>query len=357
MNLKEWNKFKNINVLIVDDDAFNRDILYSLLLKIPNINIFEAENGKKALDIIKNSNNHIGIVILDVHMPVMDGFQTLEAIQNDSQLKNIPVIMVASNHDEKIKALQEGAKDIVSKPFVFEILEEKIYSHYQEHITEKDNKKQILTQRKDILEKLEELKNINSSLNTDTIEEIQKKIFEHIISLSEYKIRLLVISAISFVLSKKLGYDIEEAKKISYTTLFKDIGLIIVDNDKDYSKLISLTDDILSQTIQTELIKMTRRVIKESKEYYNGKGYPNGLKGDQISMYSYIAAGSDLFYKLVTPIEEYNDNKKDNIIETILFEQGRKLHPDVAKQLSDNYDDFIKLVHKVIQLKSSKDNK
>ena len=100
-------------ILTTDDEAEIRDVL-RLYLEQAGYDVLEAENGVTALDIL--SKNHVDLVLLDVMMPGMDGFKTLKAIRETS---NIPVIMISAKTDDsdKILGLNMGADDYISKPF------------------------------------------------------------------------------------------------------------------------------------------------------------------------------------------------------------------------------------------------
>ena len=104
-------------VLIVDDNQINREILKKFLKD--HYNIVEAENGQVALDILTKNQIEFSAVLLDLTMPVMDGYTFLQHIQEDSRLKNVPIIVTTSHSEseKEIKALKMGAWDFVTKPY------------------------------------------------------------------------------------------------------------------------------------------------------------------------------------------------------------------------------------------------
>ncbi len=105
------------NVLIIDDAGDNRHILSETLRK--DYDIHEAENGREGLEVLRKRQGQISAVLLDILMPVMDGFEVLAAIREDSSLAQIPVIVMTSSSDEEteVKALSLGANDFIAKPF------------------------------------------------------------------------------------------------------------------------------------------------------------------------------------------------------------------------------------------------
>ena len=115
-----------IKVLAVDDDIINLKLLKSILLKLPNIEeVIEAKNGADALGILK-SQNDIGLILLDIIMPVMGGIEMLKVVRADEELKHIPVIVLTTDETKRAEALDCGANDFVMKPVRKEQVAEKI---------------------------------------------------------------------------------------------------------------------------------------------------------------------------------------------------------------------------------------
>lgn len=110
------------NVLIIDDNKINRQILTKILED--QYKSVEAENGEIGLNLLKINPIGFSAVLLDLSMPVMDGYQFLREIQKDSQLKNVPIIVTTSHSEteKEIEALKMGAWDFVTKPFNPEII-------------------------------------------------------------------------------------------------------------------------------------------------------------------------------------------------------------------------------------------
>lgn len=104
-------------VLIIEDDEINRGILSALLEE--KFNLFEAENGKIGLDILSENFKKISIILLDLMMPVMDGYEFLQRISQEKRFKSIPVIILTANNadSDQIRALKLGASDFITKPY------------------------------------------------------------------------------------------------------------------------------------------------------------------------------------------------------------------------------------------------
>ena len=109
-------KLKNKKVLVVDDEERNTFALRSYLETL-DMDIALAENGKEAITLLRNGLK-CGIILLDIMMPVMDGFETLAVLREDNNLRDIPVIAVTARTmtGDRAKCLEAGAKDYMSKP-------------------------------------------------------------------------------------------------------------------------------------------------------------------------------------------------------------------------------------------------
>ena len=102
-------------VLVVDDQEINRALLEMILSD--QYDLLFAENGQQALEIIQDKREMLSIILLDLMMPVMDGFQVLEAVRADEELRRIPVIVLTAEKSAELRALQMGAADFITKPF------------------------------------------------------------------------------------------------------------------------------------------------------------------------------------------------------------------------------------------------
>ncbi len=102
-------------VLVVDDQEINRDALGVILED--DYEVIYAENGKDALEMMEQNADKLSIVLLDLMMPVMNGFDVLEHVRNDEQLRQIPIIVLTADKSAELRALQLGAADFITKPF------------------------------------------------------------------------------------------------------------------------------------------------------------------------------------------------------------------------------------------------
>ncbi|MBR6244355.1 EAL domain-containing protein [bacterium] len=114
-NIKEGIHKLKRTVLVVDDELINRELLGMILQQ--KYDVVYAENGKNALDIVKTTPGKISLILLDLLMPELNGYEVLKTLQSDANLKKIPVIVLTSEKDAEVESLQLGAADFISKPY------------------------------------------------------------------------------------------------------------------------------------------------------------------------------------------------------------------------------------------------
>ena len=102
-------------VLVIDDQETNRDLLGIILGD--TYEIMYASNGREGLDLIRKNAEQLSVVLLDLVMPEMDGFEVLSVVKGDSQIKQVPIIVLTSEKEAELKALRLGAADFITKPF------------------------------------------------------------------------------------------------------------------------------------------------------------------------------------------------------------------------------------------------
>ena len=115
-------------ILVVEDNPINREILCAILSK--QYAVIQAENGQEALDILQTGKDDIALVLLDVIMPVMDGYTFLDRVKADPELAIIPVIVMTQSEGEEseVSALAHGATDFVAKPYRPQVILHRIAS-------------------------------------------------------------------------------------------------------------------------------------------------------------------------------------------------------------------------------------
>ena len=235
-------------VLIVDDELIEREILGAMLKE--SYEIVYASNGVTALEIIKQEKTTLSIILLDLHMPGLDGYSLLKILRSDSELWRIPVIVLTSEKDAEVKSLQLGAADFISKPYEapeiirarvkhsIELSEDRIIIHE----TERD----VLTglfNKEFFFEYGRRLDNQNENMPMDAL----------VLDINRFHIiNELYGRAYGDILLKKLGNSIHDlvcqTGGLACRSNSNCFGIYIphMDNPKDHiSRFISMIEDVL----------------------------------------------------------------------------------------------------------------
>lgn len=117
---------KKTTVLIAEDDRFNRLLIISMLAKNKQIKVLEAKDGEEALEML--SKHNIDMLLLDIHMPKMNGLETLNEIRKIEKIADIPIMVISSDETEKKQSLELGADAFIPKPFNLRALEQQVYT-------------------------------------------------------------------------------------------------------------------------------------------------------------------------------------------------------------------------------------
>ncbi len=354
----EWEELGDVRLLIVEDDPFNRDLLFSLFNQLSNMEIFEAANGLEALQVLQKED--IDIILLDIHMPAMNGFETLKALRNMPKYSFTPVIIITSNENEMKKSYELGADDFISKPFKAIELESRVYTHIKKGQYRKKYNELFEKMNREVIKKNTELLHTMKS-----IENSQKEFFYRLSILMNKKKNSKnnkIVATISKEFATLLGCSAVEASNVYYGAIIRDIGLFALSKeispsykfsqkDKEiYYQYIMLGYQVVNNSIETDFIKVAKKIISQYKENYDGTGFPRKLKKDQISQYAYIVAISETFDALLSE-REYRFKKVHSLEETykvINMEGGRRFKPIMTKIFLDNFEKFVKIREKMI---------
>lgn len=271
-----------ITILVADDNLTNRQIvIYSFADSI----VHEAEDGQGAIDFL-HANDQVDVVLLDVMMPGLSGFETCRKIKEHPRLRTIPVIMVTAltGVESRVEALQAGADDFISKPFEIAELRARVYTS---------------ARAKRYYDKLEDTENILVTL-ASVVESKDPYTQGHL-----QRIRDLTIS-----FSQLLGLKPQEQELIKFGGLLHDIGKVAI-SDSILLKPGKLTPEEY-ETIQTHTIagdtivhslkngKLLGPIVRGHHERWDGSGYPDGLVGQDIPLGARIISICDVFDALTT---------------------------------------------------------
>ena len=296
-------------ILLVDDSKMNRMLLREILGD--GYHILEAENGQECLEKMQAEAGNIALVLLDINMPVMDGFEVLKAMNANHTIEDTPVIMISSeDSDAAIRRSYElGASDYVNRPFDARI----VYRRVTNTIKLYAKQRRLVQMVSDQIRAREN--------NTDTLVGVLSHIVEfrngesgahvrHIRIITELLLhRLLEISS-------RYAITAKQQDLIPLASALHDIGKIGID-EKVLNKPGKLTPEEfkviqthsmlgakmlhdLDQFAEQPLLQTAYEIARWHHERWDGRGYPDGLKGDEIPISAQLVSLADVYDALTS---------------------------------------------------------
>ena len=342
-------------VLIVDDSELNREILSEILGG--DYRTLEAANGEEALEAMRDHAGDIALVLLDLNMPVMSGFEVLDYMNRNHTIEDIPVIMISSEDSEESirRAYEMGASDYVNRPFDFKVVYRRVYNTIKLYAKQRRLvtlvSDQIRKQEKNttmlvgVLSQIVEFRNGESGLHVQHIRILTEKILERLLEKGE---------------GGQISAD--EKDMIPLASALHDIGKIAID-EKILNKPGRLTQeefeemkkhtvygaDMLHKLVnfnEEPLLQTAWQIARSHHERWDGRGYPDGLKGDEIPMSAQIVALADVYDALTSERCYKKAFSHETSIQMILNGECGAFNPVLLDCLKDIADDLQAELHK-----------
>ena len=303
-------------VLIVDDSEMNRAILNEMLKD--EYCILEADNGRTALDMVDRYGDELSLVLLDIVMPGVSGFEVLADLSRRSVVDNLPVIMISSEESDDVvlRAYELGASDYISRPFDARVVrrrvsntirlyakQRRLTSLLSQQYNERVKNSRMLI---DIMAGVMELRNGESGRHVTNIEKLTELLLGCLVQRSDI-----------------ISLDNEERSTIALASALHDIGMMAID-DAILNKPGRLTSeefeimkthttmgaDMLLELgrhhVGNALMEYAYQIARWHHERWDGKGYPDGLKGNQIPIAAQVVSVADV-YDALTSVRVYKD--------------------------------------------------
>lgn len=294
-------------ILIVDDDDINLKMA-SKILK-PMSKVISVPSGKMALEYLKK---YIpDLILLDVHMPEMDGFEVMTYIKSNHEYKNIPVIFLTADNDRdtEVKGFKAGALDFITKPFISEIMIQRVSRILELTALQRQLQYEVDKQTAKALERQQMFERLSLQVMktlASTIDAKDKYTNGHSTRVADYA-RMIAVRA---------GKSIKEQEEIYYMGLMHDIGKIGIPDEiiNKTSKLTNEEYDVIKThaKIGSDILQNITEILSIASgarwhhERYDGKGYPDGLKGEEIPEVARIIGVADA-YDAMTSKRSYRE--------------------------------------------------
>ena len=334
-------------ILIVDDSELNRALLVDMLGD--DFEIIEAESGEQAVSVLLDNEYKISLVLLDIVMPVMDGFDVLAVMNKNGWIKSIPVIMISAETGSSYidRAYDLGAVDYISRPFDERTVKHRVMSNYmlmlkqhemadmltdQIFAKEKDNRLMI-----EILSHIVEFRNGESGLHV-----------LHVNAFTEHVLKRLM------QITDKYKLTDDDLHIICNASALHDIGKITIPSEilNKPGRFTKEEFEIMKRhTIEganmlnaipfrgnEALIKIGYQICRWHHERYDGHGYPDGLVGDDIPIAAQAVALADVYDALTSERVYKAAIPHDEAVRMILNGECGAFNPLLLQCLTDIAD-------------------
>lgn len=314
-------------ILIVDDSEMNREILTEMLQD--DFRILEAENGEEALKMLKQYGTGISLMLLDIVMPVMNGFEVLAAMAREHWMDDIPVIMISSEGSEDYirRAYEMGIADYIRRPFDAKIVYQRVFNTIKlyakqrrlislvaDQIYEKEKNNRMMV---GILSQIVEFRNGESGPHVLHIQTLTRLLLERLVQKTG-----------------QYGLSWSEQYMISMASALHDIGKIGIDEkilnkpgkltkeEFDIMKTHTLIGATMLENLKMYqgeiLLEVAYQICRWHHERYDGSGYPDGLVGDEIPISAQIVSLADVYDALISERSYKKGYTHERAIEMIL---------------------------------------
>lgn len=335
---------KNARILIVDDSEMNRDMLSDMLSD--DYDIVDAANGEEALSILKEQVYDIDLVLLDIIMPAVDGFGVLDVMKRYHWIDNTPVIIISSEISQSYirKAFELGVTDYILRPFDSFVIhkrvsntlmlyrkQKKLLSALEEQVYENEKNNSMMI---NVLAHIVEFRNGESGMHVHNIKQLTSILLQNLIEKTDkYRLTendiLLISTASSLHDIGKISIDDKILNKPGRLTA-EEFEVI-----KTHSVIGAEMLQDLHNTHNYPLFDKAYEICRWHHERYDGKGYPDGLKGEEIPISAQVTSLADVYDALTSNRCYKKAFSHEKAMEMILDGQCGAFNPVLLQCLKD----------------------
>lgn len=341
------NQRKRGKILIVDDSELNRSLLADMLGG--DYDIVEAENGLEACAYLQEHELEVSLMLLDIVMPQMDGFEVLAMMNKKGWIKSMPVIMISAETGSAYidRAYDLGAVDYISRPFDERTVIHRVTSNFMLALKQKEISEMLSTQvyehERDnrlmiqILSHIVEFRNGESGLHILHVSTFTEMILKHLTAITDkYN---LTQSDISTICNASALHDIG---KMSVPESILNKPGRLTKEEFEIMKQHSAEGEKLLKAIpyhrNVALIDVACQICRWHHERYDGSGYPDGLKGDDIPISAQVVALADVYDALTSQRVYKPAFPHEKAVQMILDGECGAFNPVIMQCLRDIQD-------------------
>lgn len=336
-------------ILIVDDEEINRMMLMNMFQDdLDEYELLEARNGREAISRIEDSRD-IVLILLDVVMPVMNGFKVLEYMHRQGLMDKIPVILITGEtiQDSEGEAYSYGAADVIHKPFYTHIVKKRCSNIIELYQSKRNMERRLREQELEIRAQEKEIRETNEFIIDALSSVVESRSAETGDHTKRIKYYTKIMAAYLMNHFPKYGLTAQQADAIARASVMHDIGKISIPDaillkpgrltSEEYEIMKTHTTagcDILEKTYRNrsdEFYRYCYNICRHHHERWDGRGYPDHLAGDDIPISAQIVAVADVYDALVSPRVYKSSFSKDKAFEMIMNGECGQFGPDILE--------------------------
>ena len=329
--LEEAEKAKSL-IMLVDDDEINKKAVMGMLQE--HYRIIGAASGKQALELLETAVPDL--ILLDVHMKGMSGHEVIRTLKENPAYADIPVVFLTSDEDEstEIQGFSEGATDFIRKPLRKRVAIQRIdrileLAYLQKNLRQEvERQTEVAERRRKSVERLV-IQMVHALANT--IDAKDSYTNGHSTRVAKY----------SAMIAARMGYTGEKLELLRYTALLHDIGKIGIP-EEIINKPSKLTDEeyqiikthpVIGSNILKEITEIPDIAIgaRWHHERYDGKGYPDGLKGNEIPEIARIIGVADAYDAMTSRRSYRGIIPQETVMGELERGKGSQFDPQIAE--------------------------
>ena len=327
-------------LLVVDDTPANIDVLAGMLKDDYQIKV--AKNGEIALKIAQRL--PLDLILLDIMMPGIDGFEVCRRLKSDHTTRHIPIIFVTAKitAEDELKGLELGAVDYITKPFNPPIVQQRVKTQLA-----------LFNQSRELAIKVKQ--------KTAELAATQLKVIQKLGRAAEYKdnetgMHVIRMSHYAHILAKAAGMCEADADMLMAASPMHDIGKIGIsdailrkpgkltaDEFEEMKKHAEIGAEIIGDN-ESDLLKMAKIVAISHHEKWNGTGYPYGLKGEDIPRIGRIVAIADVFDALTCERPYKRAWSVEEAVTLLQKEAGEHFDPQLVPLFLEHMDEVTEVM-------------
>ncbi len=321
---------KRNRILLVDDDFINREMLKNIFSS--QYHFEEAENGREGLRKIEENAIRLCAILLDIHMPGMDGLELLHILHERGITHRIPTFLITANEEDDVAraAYEMGVMDVIRKPIVPFVILRRVQSVLELFQNREALQAIVVGQEKQLAENAMTI----DALSRQTIEALASAIEFRDVESGDHTNRIYTITRYLLTHTEMgEGFTDDEIESMAIGSIMHDIGKIAISDvilnkpgrltPEEYESMKQHTVkgaallEKISQNQNHPAYRYACDIARSHHERWDGKGYPDGLKGDEITPWSQVVSIADVYDALISPRVYKSAYDPDKAVEMI----------------------------------------